>query len=174
MALILVLTLLPLAASPLTAFSISLLGFIVLLLAPLTLPIANVLMYPVEASFRQVFLRRAKQTLERANPTVIAITGSYGKTTTKEYLAHLLGARFRVLKTPKSYNTLMGVSKVINEILPTDHSYDYFIVEMGAYIPGEIAAICALTKPAISHGNGGGSDAFGALRKYRQHGACQV
>ncbi len=120
------------------------------LLVPLTLPIANLLMYPVEATLRQGFLRKAKMTLRRANPKVIAITGSYGKTTTKEYTAHLLGARYRVLKTPKSYNTLMGVCKVINETLSKDQSCDYFIVEMGAYVPGEIAAICRLCEPQIS------------------------
>jgi UDP-N-acetylmuramoyl-tripeptide--D-alanyl-D-alanine ligase len=120
------------------------------LLVPLWLILANLLMYPVEATLRQGFLRKAKMALRAANPTVIAITGSYGKTTTKEYTAHLLGARYRVLKTPKSYNTLMGVCKVINEILPKDRSYDYFIVEMGAYIPGEIAAICRLCEPQIS------------------------
>ncbi len=148
--LVLVLTVVPLLGSPLTAAGISGEGIVTFVIAPLALPIANVLMYPVEAAFRQVFLRNARLALQRANPTVIAITGSYGKTTTKEYMAHLLGARFRVLKTPKSYNTLMGVSKVINQILPNDNSYDYFIVEMGAYIPGEIAAICRLAKPAIS------------------------
>ncbi len=148
--LLILLTVLPLLQSPFTAASITAIGLLTFLLAPFALPIANGLMYPVEASFRRLFLQRARQALQRANPTVIAITGSYGKTTTKEYLAHLIGARYRVLKTPKSYNTLMGVSKVINEILPNDNSYDYFIVEMGAYVPGEIAAICRLTRPAIS------------------------
>ncbi len=145
-----ILAVLPLAASPFTPFSIDLGGFAALLLAPLTLPIANVLMTPVEAAVRAGYVRNARSALEAAHPTVIAITGSYGKTTTKEYIANLLGGRYRVLKTPKSYNTLMGVTKVINEILPHDQGYDYFIVEMGAYIPGEIAAICRLTRPQIS------------------------
>lgn len=140
----------PLVHSPFTAAGITAMGIVVFVIVPLALPIANVVMYPVEAAFRQVYLRNARTALQRANPTVIAITGSYGKTTTKEYVAHLLQGRYRVLKTPKSYNTLMGVSKVINQILPNDNSYDYFIVEMGAYIPGEIAAICRLTKPTIS------------------------
>lgn len=130
-----------------TALIFAVLGY---LLAPLALPLANLLMYPVEATLRQGFLRKAKSALKAANPTIIAITGSYGKTTTKEYTAHLLSARYRVLKTPKSYNTLMGVCKVINEILPKDRSYDYFIVEMGAYLTGEIAAICRLCEPQIS------------------------
>ncbi|MHB8625058.1 MAG: UDP-N-acetylmuramoyl-tripeptide--D-alanyl-D-alanine ligase [Aggregatilineales bacterium] len=140
----------PLAASPFTLFSIAAGGWIAFLLAPLTLPIGNVITSPIEAAIRQSYLRSARQALDRAHPTVIAITGSYGKTSTKEYVAHLLGARYRVLKTPKSYNTLMGVCKIINQILPNDQSYEYFVVEMGAYIPGEIAAICRLVKPTIS------------------------
>ena len=145
-----ILLLLPLAASPFAAFSITTGGLLAFLLAPLTLPIANVLMIPAETLVRESYLRSARQSIAVANPTIIAITGSYGKTSTKEYVAHLLEGRYRVLKTPKSYNTLMGVCKIINQILPNDHSYDYFVVEMGAYITGEIAAICRLTRPAIS------------------------
>ena len=125
-------------------------GALAYLLAPLMYPLANILMYPVEAALRQGYLSKAKAALQAAGPTVIAITGSYGKTTTKEYIAHLLGARYNVLKTPKSYNTLMGVCRVINQMLPSHEQYDYFIVEMGAYITGEIAAICRLTAPQIS------------------------
>lgn len=147
---LIILSVIPLAASPFTPFSIAVGGWIAVVLAPLTLPAANLLMAPVEAVVRQSYLRSARQALDRAYPTVIAITGSYGKTSTKEYVAHLLGGRYRVLKTPKSYNTLMGVCKVINQILPNDQSYEYFVVEMGAYIPGEIAAICRLVKPTIS------------------------
>jgi UDP-N-acetylmuramoyl-tripeptide--D-alanyl-D-alanine ligase len=140
----------PLADSPFTPFSITSGALLAFLLAPLSLPIANILMAPVEALVRESYLRSARQAMALAKPTVIAITGSYGKTSTKEYVTHLLGGRYRVLKTPKSYNTLMGVCKIINQILPNDQSYDYFVVEMGAYIPGEIAAICRLTRPAIS------------------------
>ncbi|MBN2302924.1 MAG: UDP-N-acetylmuramoyl-tripeptide--D-alanyl-D-alanine ligase [Anaerolineae bacterium] len=119
-------------------------------LSPLVLVLANLLMYPVEAGFRRMFYSRARQTLKRAGPVVIGITGSYGKTSTKEFLAHILRARYRVLATPKSYNTLMGVCLVINDDLKRDPAYDYFIVEMGAYVEGEIREICRLTEPQIS------------------------
>ncbi|RPI98349.1 MAG: hypothetical protein EHM39_08115, partial [Chloroflexi bacterium] len=124
-------------------------GLVVYHLAALILPLANLILYPVEAGFRRLFVRRAEHNLRRANPTVIGITGSYGKTSTKEYLAHILGARYRVLATPKSYNTLMGVCLVINNDLASGEPYDYFIVEMGAYVEGEIRRICALTRPQI-------------------------
>ncbi len=119
-------------------------------LTPLALPLANLINWPIEETFRRYYLRLAKQHLQRSGATVIAITGSYGKTSTKHYLTHILNARYRVLMTPKSYNTLLGISRVINDILANDASYDYFIVEAGAYIPGEIARICKLVEPQIS------------------------
>ncbi len=128
----------------------ALLGLALFLLAPLLLIAGNVLVYPVEAALRRVYLQMAHRTLRRLQPTVIGITGSYGKTSTKHYLAHILGGRYHVVATPKSYNTLMGVSLAINTQLKTERALDYFIVEMGAYVPGEIAEICALTRPQIS------------------------
>ena len=125
-------------------------GLVIYHLTALILPLANVILYPVEAGFRRMFVRRARRNLDKAGPVVIGITGSYGKTSTKEYLAHILSARYRVLATPKSYNTLMGVCLVINNDLAGGETYDYFIVEMGAYIEGEIRRICDLTKPRIS------------------------
>lgn len=128
----------------------TLIGLVTYHLSPLILPLANLIMHPVEAGFRWMFRRRAAATLRRANPVVIGITGSYGKTSTKEYLAHILNGRFRAYATPKSYNTLMGVCIAINNDLSNDSGCDYFIVEMGAYVPGEIAGICDLVKPQIS------------------------
>lgn len=125
-------------------------GLVIYHLTPLILPLANLIMYPVEAGFRTMFIRRARHTLHKAGPVVIGITGSYGKTSTKEYLAHILNGRYRVLATPKSYNTLMGVCLVINSDLASGETYDYFIVEMGAYVEGEIRRICELTRPQIS------------------------
>ena len=109
---------------------------------------ANFLMYPVESSFRRYYVRSATSIL-RGQPQVkvIAVTGSYGKTSTKEIIAHVLATRYRVLKTPRSFNTLMGICKVIREELEPDH--EYFVVEMGAYTHGEIDRLCKLTPPDI-------------------------
>ncbi len=125
-------------------------GLLLLLLAPLHLVCANLVLRPVEAFLRRRFIARARHTLEEARPTVIGITGSFGKTSTKLILQHILNGRFRAGATPKSYNTLMGVCLAINQDLVEDRSLDYYIVEMGAYIPGEIAEICELAKPQIS------------------------
>jgi UDP-N-acetylmuramoyl-tripeptide--D-alanyl-D-alanine ligase len=126
-------------------------GLAIYHLSALALPLANLIMYPVEAGFRWMFVERARRILHKAGPVVIGVTGSYGKTSTKEYLAHILGGRYRVLATPKSYNTLMGVCLVINNNdLASGEPYDYFIVEMGAYVEGEIRKICELVRPQIS------------------------
>ncbi len=119
------------------------------LLAPFMLILGNLLMTPVEALLRRRFIQQAKRTLAEVNPTVIGITGSYGKTSTKTYLAHILNGRYKAYPTPKSYNTLMGICIAINNDLANDHSVDYFIAEMGAYIPGEIERLCELTGPTI-------------------------
>lgn len=128
----------------------ALVGVVLLLIAPLFLVAGNVLAAPLEAGLRRVYLQRAKGVLRRLGPTVIGITGSYGKTSTKHYLTHILNGRYTAVATPKSYNTLMGVSLAINTVLKETRSLDYFIVEMGAYIEGEIAEICRLARPEIS------------------------
>lgn len=130
--------------------SVALFGSFGLMLSPLYLPLANLIMWPVEENGRRYYLRLARQNLERSGATVIALTGSYGKTSTKHYLQHILEGQFRSLMTPRSYNTLLGISRVINDVLAGNERYDYFIVEAGAYIPGEIARICELVKPKIS------------------------
>jgi UDP-N-acetylmuramoyl-tripeptide--D-alanyl-D-alanine ligase len=124
-------------------------GLFLFLSAPFILILGNWLMTPVEAFFRRRFINKARAVLEDIQPKVIGITGSYGKTSTKSYLATILNGRYKTYPTPKSYNTLMGVSMAINNDLAGDHSVEYFICEMGAYIPGEIERIADLTKPSI-------------------------
>ncbi len=128
---------------------ISLAGWLLFMLAPVALVLGNLLMTPVEAFLRRQFVRRARGVLAEIDPVVIGITGSYGKTSTKHYLAHILNGRYKTYATPKSYNTMMGVCIAINNDLAHDYSVEYFIAEMGAYIPGEIEQLCDLTHPRI-------------------------
>lgn len=81
------------------------------------------------------------------NLTVIGVTGSYGKTTVKNFLEQMLSAKFKVIKTPKNINTEIGIAKFI---LNTDFSQtDIFVVEMAAYKIGEIKIICEMAKPRL-------------------------
>lgn len=129
---------------------VSALALLIFLFTPVWLVLGNILMTPVEAYIRKRFLNQAQQVLDTIRPKVIGITGSYGKTTTKNYLRDIMSVRYRTYATPKSYNTLMGISLAINRDLAEDYSVEYFISEMGAYVPGEIARICQLTPPDIS------------------------
>jgi UDP-N-acetylmuramoyl-tripeptide--D-alanyl-D-alanine ligase len=129
---------------------VALVGLVVHLLAPLALIVANILLMPVEGALRGRFVAQARRVLAEIDPVVIGITGSYGKTSTKTYLTHILNGRYKAYATPKSYNTMMGVCIAINNDLANDYSVEYFVCEMGAYIPGEIARICDLTHPKIS------------------------
>ncbi|MDX2077266.1 MAG: UDP-N-acetylmuramoyl-tripeptide--D-alanyl-D-alanine ligase [bacterium] len=125
-------------------------GLVAHLLAPIFLVLGNIAMMPVEAFLRGRFIASAKRVMKQINPTVIGITGSYGKTTTKVFLTEILNGRYKAYPTPKSFNTMMGVCIAINNDLKNDLSIDYFVVEMGAYIRGEIQRICKLTPPHIS------------------------
>jgi len=78
----------------------------------------------------------------------VAVVGSYGKTSTKHILVQLLQPSIETLPTRQSFNTLMGVSRVINEDLQPQHRL--FIVEMDAYGLGEIAAISGLVHPGVA------------------------
>jgi len=131
----------------LTASSI---GMVVYLLAPIWLISGSLFMQPLEIYLRQRYLNQARRVLAAINPKISGITGSYGKTTTKNFLRDIMSLRFRTYATPKSYNTLMGISLAINRDLADDYRSEYFISEMGAYVPGEIDRICQLTPPDIA------------------------
>src|SRR5690606_23663674 len=75
---------------------------------------ANLLLWPLEERSRRRFQAMAERKLRERAPEIIAITGSAGKTPTKELVAHLLSARYRVLRTPSSFNTPMGISRTVN------------------------------------------------------------
>ena len=112
---------------------------------PLALVTANASLAPVEARIQQGFWNEAHEKLLRLAPTVIAVTGSYGKTSVKHILAHVLGCYHPTLMTPGSINTPMGISRIIREKLTDAHRF--FIAEMGAYGIGSIARLCRLAPP---------------------------
>lgn len=118
------------------------------IVSPIICIFANFVNKPVEAWRRNHYIKLAKNKLkEMPNLKVIGITGSYGKTSTKKYLAEILKKKYEVLVTPENYNTLMGVVKTINgRLKATDQ---IFICEMGATKQGDIKEICDLVKPTI-------------------------
>ena len=79
--------------------------------------------------------------------TVIGITGSYGKTTMKDAIAHILAHKYETLKTEGNYNTILGVAKTILKNLKPKHKI--FVCEMAAYQSGDIKAISEIAQPKI-------------------------
>ena len=115
---------------------------------PLVVDLALAVTRPVEERLSRRFLVLAKEKVAKVQPIVVAITGSYGKTSTKGYLAHLLAGSRSVLASPASFNNAMGLSKAVNDGLVP--GTEVFIAEMGTYGPGEIAALCQVFAPDIA------------------------
>ena len=115
--------------------------------AVINLTVANLLIYPLERTINGAYLLSARKRIKALQPRVIGITGSYGKTSTKYILHQILSQKFNTLMTPDSYNTPMGICKVIRGDLAPDH--EIFIVEMGAYKRGDIRELCNLASPEI-------------------------
>ena len=110
--------------------------------------LSNLVNHPIEMLGRKRYINDAKRILnEMPNLLVIGITGSYGKTSMKNFLYSLLSEKYDVLKTPKNYNTTMGVVKTIREKLKPTHQI--FLCEMGATNVGDIKEICDIVNPKL-------------------------
>lgn len=109
---------------------------------------ATILIWPLEKAINFWYYQDAEQVLANHNSLkVIGITGSYGKTSTKNFLHRILAERFNVLATPESYNTTMGVILTTRTRLKSTD--EVFIVEMGARKKGDIKEICDLVHPTM-------------------------
>ena len=117
-------------------------------LLPVIVDISLYALGPVESRLGNKWVEKAAGRLRGSGAQVVAITGSYGKTTTKQYAAHLLSATFRTVASPASFNNRMGLARAINDHLVP--GTEVFIAEMGTYGPGEIKALCEWVKPDLS------------------------
>lgn len=126
---------------------------IIILLILLTNPFLIIttsilLIKPHEYIVKYLIFRKTKQKinlLKQKGLKIIAITGSFGKTSTKEMLYQIIRRKYKTLKTPESYNTLLGIAKVID--LELDEHYEIFICEMAAYKKGEIKRLTQMVPP---------------------------
>ena len=119
-----------------------------LLALPVLMLAADVINKPIEKYIVRRYYREAQQILaSMPRLKVIGVTGSFGKTSTKNYLYRILSEKYNVLMTPGNYNTTLGVVRTVREQLKPYH--DIFIVEMGAKQPGDIREICDLVHPTI-------------------------
>lgn len=108
--------------------------------------ISKIINTPYEKCVYYYYLNKAKNTLKnRSNLKVVGITGSYGKTSSKNILSDILNIKYNTLPTPKNLNTPNGLMITINNHL--DKFTEVFIAEMGAYVRGEIKELCDLVHP---------------------------
>ncbi|MDR1405725.1 MAG: UDP-N-acetylmuramoyl-tripeptide--D-alanyl-D-alanine ligase [Prevotellaceae bacterium] len=108
--------------------------------------LANTLAKPVERLINRWYVKDAEKKIRHyPDLTVIGVTGSYGKTSVKHFLQHILSERYHVLITPGSFNTTMGVVRTVREHLQPLH--EVFIVEMGAKKTGDVQEICQIVRP---------------------------
>jgi len=108
--------------------------------------LALIINKPIEKLVYRHFEKECKNKLASMKELkVIGITGSYGKTSSKNILADILKARYSVLATPKSLNTFNGLMMTVNNKLAKFD--EVFIAEMGAYVKGEINGLCQLVNP---------------------------
>lgn len=117
-----------------------------LLLTPIIILFCNLVNRPVELSINRYYINDAKKMLaDHKSLITIGVTGSYGKTSVKYMLGTLLEAKYNVLITPESFNTPLGITKVIRGELRATH--DIFVCEMGAKHVGDIKEICDIVHP---------------------------
>lgn len=118
------------------------------LIIPVFIILSHLSYMPLEIYLKDQILEGTKQKLNGlTNLKIVAITGSFGKTSVKDILYTLLWKKYYVVKTPKSFNTPLGIARTILEDVKSNTQV--LIAEVGAYKRGEIAKITKLIKPQI-------------------------
>lgn len=116
------------------------------LLLPILVPFVHWLLKPLESAINHGYVKKAEKKLAQfPNLIKIGITGSFGKTSTKNFLATLLAEKYSVCATPFNFNTPMGLTKTILQYLSMGHQV--LIAEMGARQMGDIKELCELVEP---------------------------
>ncbi|CAG4903963.1 UDP-N-acetylmuramoyl-tripeptide--D-alanyl-D-alanine ligase [Acidithrix sp. C25] len=122
-------------------------GAVEMAIASLVVELGTWITAPLEERSIAPFVASATSKLNSINPKRVAITGSFGKTSTKVYLAQLCRESISTLASPASYNNRAGLARTVNEnLLP---GTDLFIAEMGTFGPGEIAALVEWVRPTV-------------------------
>lgn len=108
--------------------------------------LAYLLSYAIEKYLFEIYKKEASKRLASIKDLeIIAITGSYGKTSIKNFIASILSTKYRVYATPRSINTIGGIIKDVNTALPDDTQI--YVCEAGARESGDIAVIAEFLEP---------------------------
>ncbi|MGP0107964.1 MAG: Mur ligase family protein [Acidimicrobiales bacterium] len=127
---------------------VSIVAAAAVLAVPLLVDAACLVTSPLELRRSGHFVDDAAARLARVAPTVVAVTGSYGKTSTKGHIVHLVRPSLTIVATPASFNNRAGLARAINEHLAD--GTEVFVAEMGTYGPGEIADLCRWGPPDVA------------------------
>ena len=124
-------------------------------LLPLAMPAllvaANFCMKGYEVPHSRKFLKRAKGMLAESSCIKVGITGSFGKTSVKHFAKAILERKFRVIATPASFNTPLGIARCVSK---GGLDCDIFLAEMGARQTGDIAELCDMVCPEYAVATG--------------------
>ena len=127
-------------------FSVDIVGIICLFLPYLLIYLVALITWPVEYLVRKHYENQARDILANMDNLIkVGITGSYGKTSTKNIINDIINQNYFTLITPASYNTPMGITRTIREQLKPIH--EVFICEMGADKVGDISYLMDFVKP---------------------------
>ncbi len=129
-------------------------GILIFFISFLAYPIAIVgvvlgviLTSPLSSLMRKRLIYIAKRQLSKSDVKIIAVTGSYGKSSVKEFLHRILSTKYLTGKTRGNHNTDVGIAIELG--LQVTKNMKYFIAEMGAYTNGDIRKLCEMYKPEI-------------------------
>jgi UDP-N-acetylmuramoyl-tripeptide--D-alanyl-D-alanine ligase len=112
--------------------------------------LANILIGQVVKAYEKLVWMRVRSRIAKLKSQglkVVAIAGSYGKTSVKHYAYELLRHQYKTVATPESYNTVMGIAKCLE--YEVDEQTQVFIVEVGAYHIGDITYLLEMVQPEI-------------------------
>ncbi len=116
------------------------------LLAPFVLAAAGVLVRVYETPRNRRIVKNAAKKLAESPCRKVGITGSFGKTSVKNFALAMLSRKYRVIATPASYNTPLGIARTVNE---QGVDCDIFLAEMGARRTGDIKELCKIVNPSV-------------------------
>ena len=128
---------------------VTLIGIGLELFSPIITAIGVGLTAPLAYFKRKYTIAKAKVIIRKhAHVKVVSVTGSYGKSTTKELIYQLISTKFKTIKTDKNNNTDIGIAQTILKKLKKNT--EVFVAEMGAYKIGEINDCCDVATPDIA------------------------
>ena len=139
------------------------------LLLPFIFVFTALVMHPCEAAIKKFYIKKACKVLQEFKGIKIAITGSFGKTSTKNFLAAFLKQKYKVCATPQNFNTPMGLCRTALECLKPDD--EVLIIEMGARHEGDIAELMQMSQPQYGILTAIGEQhlqSFGSLEKIKK------